>query len=82
MSDYLLEIRYGETDAPVQLRLAGCTPEEAENKRQAIVRELEHALSMHAVPVALHDLDSDLPAGVTVDPGRVTDVELRSDDGA
>lgn len=76
MSDYVLEIRYGEDEPPVQVELSSCTPEEAEDKRRALVEEFEHAIEMHAPPLSLHDIDADLPAGVHVDPARVTDVLL------
>jgi hypothetical protein len=81
VSDYVLEIRYGQGEPPVQARLSGCTPEEAESKRQAVARHLDHAIEMHSPPISLHDIDADLPEDVEVDPTRVVDVALIDDAG-
>jgi hypothetical protein len=76
MSDYVLEIRYREDEPSLQVPLTGCTPDEAEAKRQALIEEIEHAIKLHTPPVALNDMDADLPADVQIDPARVTDVLL------
>jgi hypothetical protein len=80
MSDYVLQITYGDDEPAVHVPLRGCSPEDAETKRQALVHALQNGVDMHAPPVSLHDLDADLPEGIEVDPGRVTDVALVDDD--
>ena len=76
MGDYVLQIRYPEGEAPIRVRLSGLSPEEAEFRRQALVRAIREGVDMHAPPVPLAQLDPELPGDVTVDPGRVTEVDL------
>ncbi len=76
MGDYVLQIRYPEGEAPIRVRLAGLSPEEAEIKRQALARAIREGLDMNAPPVSLAQLDPDLPADVTVDTPRVTEIDL------
>lgn len=80
MSEYVLQIKYGEDEAAVRVPLSGCSPDKAEVKRQALVHALQSGVDLHAPPVSLHALDADLPADVTVDPTRVTDVALLAPD--
>ena len=75
MADYVLQISYGDEPA-LHVPLTGCSPDEAETKRQALVHAVQNGVDMHAPPVSLHDLDADLPEGITVDPQRVTDIAL------
>ncbi|MGN6608876.1 MAG: hypothetical protein ACTHMS_17925 [Jatrophihabitans sp.] len=81
MPDYVLRISYGEDDEPVDVPLTGLSPEDAETKRQALAHELQSGIDMHAPPVSLANLDADLP-DVTVDTGRVTEVDLLDADTA
>ena len=80
MADYVLQIKYGEDEEPVRVPLVGCSPEDAEVKRQALVHAVQNGVDMHAPPVPLQQLDADLPADVTVDPTRVTDIALLDPD--
>lgn len=76
MPDYVLQISYGEDDPPVHVPLTDISPDDAETKRQALTHALQNGVDMHAPPVSLDALDADLPAGIVVDPTRVTDVAL------
>ena len=72
----MLEIRFGDGEQTVLVPLPGCTPEQAETKRDAVAQELEHAVEISAPLVSLHDIDPDLPEGIAVDPSRVVEVDL------
>lgn len=74
MSDYVLEVRYGEDNEPVQVRLNGFNPDDAEIARQSLVTQVEHAVTIEAPEIRpdLGELDPD----VTIEPARVTSVDL------
>jgi hypothetical protein len=71
MSDYVLEVHYGEGADPIRIALHGCTPEEAEVARQDLAQEIEHAVEIEA-PMMYSDLATD----IAIDPARVTRVDL------
>lgn len=76
MGDYVLQIRYGETEPPLRIPLDGVSPEDAEVRRQELVTEIDHALEIRA-PEIYSDATPEQPsAGVAIDPARVTSVEL------
>lgn len=76
VSDYVLQVHYGEQDPPVRIPLRGVTADDAEVRRQALVTELEHAREIEA-PLVYSDATVAAPeAGVPLDPTRVTGVDL------
>ncbi|MDT4932749.1 MAG: hypothetical protein QOK11_641 [Pseudonocardiales bacterium] len=81
MSHYVLEVHYGDGEAPVRIELPGYTPEQAETERQALATEIEHALEIEA-PVMYYakGRSSGPDGGVAIDPNRVTSVDLVSPD--
>ena len=76
MSDYVLEIRYGEDEDPARIELDGCSADDAEVARQAILHRIEHAMDIGAPVIYSHATDENPRAGVPVDPSRVTGVDL------
>jgi hypothetical protein len=75
VSRYLILVHYGEDEPPVEVPVPD-DPDEAEAHRQALVKEVDHALEMDA-PVIYSDATGDDPrAGVPIDPRRVTTIEL------
>jgi hypothetical protein len=76
MSDYVLEVHYGDDEPPVRIELTGCSPDDAETERQSLVTEIEHALQIEA-PLIYSKATGDRPhAGTPIDPTRVTSVDL------
>jgi hypothetical protein len=76
VTDYVLEVRYGDDEPPTRVGLANCDADEAETARQALVKQVEHALAIEA-PVVYSDATEDDPeAGVPIDPTKVTSVDL------
>jgi hypothetical protein len=76
MSDYVLEVGYSEDEPPIRIELNDYTAEDAEIQRQSLAREIEHALEIEA-PRMTWSATGDAPgAGVTIDPTRVTRVDL------
>jgi hypothetical protein len=73
---YVLEVRYGADESPVRIGLPGHDADAAEVKRQALVTEIEHALEIDAPLIYSDATADDQQAGVAIDPGRVTSVDL------
>jgi hypothetical protein len=80
MSDYVLEVHYGEDDEPVRVPLVDCDPDDAEVERQALVSRIEHAHDINAPEI----FATDTPPGsdIAIDPARVTSVDLVEPDDA
>ena len=79
MANYALEIRYREGEPPIYIRLPNRTPDEAEAKRQAFAAEIMHAVEIEAPQVQANVVDPDLDSDVSIDPARVTEVNLVDD---
>jgi hypothetical protein len=76
MDGYLLQVNYGEDETPVRIALRDCTPDDAEAERQALVKQIEHAIDLTAplIYTSAHTPDPD--AKISIDQGRVTGVDL------
>ena len=74
MSDYVLVVHYSEADEPVTVPLPGCSPDDAEVERQALITRIDHA---HEINVPeIYARDSQPGADIAIDPARVTSVDL------
>jgi hypothetical protein len=81
MSHYVLEVHYGDGEAPVRIELPGYTADQAETEREALATEVEHALEIEAPLMYFAKGASSGPdGGVPIDPARVTSVDLVSPD--
>ena len=76
MSDYALEVHYGDGEPPVRIELPGCRAEDAETARESLIQEIEHAVEIDAPLMYWAPTDSDPKAGVPIDPAKVTSVDL------
>jgi hypothetical protein len=76
MSDYALEVHYGDGEPPVRIDLPGYRAEEAETDRESLIQEIEHAVEIEAPLMYWAPTDSDAKAGVPIDPAKVTSVDL------
>lgn len=76
MSRYVILVHYGEGEPPVTVPVPTDDPEAAETRRQALVKEVDHALEMDAPVIYSDATGSDPQVGVPIDPRRVTTIEL------
>lgn len=76
MTDYVLLVRYGDAEAPVRVELPECTPGDAETARQALLREVEHAVEIEAPSMYTTASQAATDARITIDPHRVTSIDL------
>jgi hypothetical protein len=76
MDSYLLQVNYGEDEAPVQIALRDCSADDAETERQALARQIEHAIDLDAPLIYTSARTSDPDAKTSIDPTRVTSVDL------
>lgn len=74
MSDYVLVVHYGESDEPVSVPLRGCTPDDAEVERQALITRIDHAHEINVPEIFARDTQPG--ADIAIDPARVTSVDL------
>ena len=76
MSDYALEVHYGDGEPPVRIELPGCPAGEAETARESLIQEIEHAVEIEAPLMTWAPANADPEAGAQIDPARVTSVDL------
>jgi hypothetical protein len=76
MSDYELEVHYGEDEPPVRIPMADCDADDAEAARQALRKRIEHAIDLEAPLVYSEATDDHPDAGIAIDPTRVTSIDL------
>ena len=74
MSDYALEVRYGDGEPSIRIELPGYRAGDAETAREALIQEIEHAVEIEA-PL-MNWAPSDEQAVALIDPARVTSVDL------
>ncbi|HEY2175715.1 MAG TPA: hypothetical protein VGH85_18060 [Mycobacteriales bacterium] len=76
MSNYALEVHYGDGEPPVRIELPGYPAAEAEIAREALIQEIEHAVEIEAPLMTWAPDNSDQAAGAEIDPAKVTSVDL------
>jgi hypothetical protein len=76
MSDYALEVHYGDGEPSVRIELRGYRTEEAETARESLIQEIEHAVEIEAPLMNWAPPDSDPEAEAPIDPAKVTSVDL------
>lgn len=76
VSDYVLEVHFGEDEPPLRIALPGRTADDAELRRRTLLTEIEHALEIEAPLIWSDSTDEHPQAGVPIDPTRVTQVDL------
>ena len=76
MSDYALEVHYGDGEPPVRIELPGYRAKDAETARESLIQEIEHAVEIEAPLMYWTPTDSDSEAGAPIDPAKVTSVDL------
>jgi hypothetical protein len=74
MSDYALEVHYGDGEPAVRIELPGCGADDAETLRESLIQEIEHAVEIEAPLMSWAPNGSD--AEVSIDPAKVTSVDL------
>jgi hypothetical protein len=74
MTDYALEVQYGDGEPPIRIELPGYRAGDAETAREALVQEIEHALEIEA-PL-MNWAPADDQAVAYINPARVTGVDL------
>jgi hypothetical protein len=74
MTDYALEVQYGDGEPPIRIELPGYRAEDAETAREALIQEIEHALEIEA-PL-MNWAPADDQAVAYINPARVTGVDL------
>jgi hypothetical protein len=74
MSDYALQVNYGDGEPAVRIGLGGCGPDDAETAREALIQEIEHAVEIEAPLMSWAPSDAAEP--VSIDPVKVTSVDL------
>lgn len=74
MSNYALEVHYGDGEPPVRIELPGYPAAEAEIAREALIQEIEHAVEIEAPLMSWAPSDAAEP--VSIDPVKVTSVDL------
>jgi hypothetical protein len=74
MSDYALEVHYGDGEPTVRIELPGCAADDAETARESLIQEIEHAVEIEAPLMSWSPTGSD--AEVAIDPAKVTSVDL------
>jgi hypothetical protein len=76
VTDYVLQVNYGDGEPPTRVALPGCSADDAEVARQTLLREIEHALSIEAPLIYSGATDDEPETGAPIDPTRVTSVDL------
>lgn len=76
MSEYALEVHYGDGEPPTRIELPGYRAEDAETARESLIQEIEHAVEIEAPLMSWAPTDSDPAAGTPIDPATVTSVDL------
>jgi hypothetical protein len=74
MSDYALEVKYGDGEPAIRIELPGYRVDDAETAREALIQEIEHAVEIEAPLMYWAPADSE--AAATIDPAKVTSVDL------
>jgi hypothetical protein len=75
MGDYVLRVRYDDEIA-AEIPLRDCDPGDAETERQALAKEIEHAVELDAPLVYTSARAADPDKKVSIDPARATSVDL------
>jgi hypothetical protein len=76
MSNYALEVHYGDGEPTVRIELPGCSADEAEIARESLLQEIEHAVEIEAPLMTWAPENSDQAAGAEINPARATSVDL------
>lgn len=78
MSDYALEVHYGDGEPPTRIELPGYAADDAETAWESLLQEIEHALEIEAPVMYWSPANSAPEAGAqaTIDPTKVTSVDL------
>lgn len=76
MSDYALEVKYGDGEPTVRIELPGCPVEEAATARESLIQEIEHAVEIEAPLMTWAPDNADPESGAEINPARVTSVDL------
>ena len=76
MSDYVLEVHFGDGEPTVRIDLPGLGPDDAETARESLAHEIEHALEIEAPLMYWSPAGTSAEAGVPIDPAKVTSVDL------
>jgi hypothetical protein len=76
MSNYALEVHYGDGEPTVRIELPGCSADEAEIARESLIQEIEHAVEIEAPLMTWAPSNSDQAAGAEINPARATSVDL------
>ena len=75
MTAYALVVHYVDED-PVRIALGELSPDDAENARQSLVKEVEEANELHAPLIFSAATAEHREAGTPIDPKRVTSIDL------
>jgi hypothetical protein len=76
MPDYVIEVRYGDAHPTARIPLHDVTPTEAENDRQFVLHQIEHARELNA-PCMIEELQSGpLAEHVEIPVDGVVEVDL------
>jgi hypothetical protein len=76
MSDYALEVHYGDGEPAVRIELPGFTADDAETARESLIQEIEHAVEIEAPLMSWSPAGAGPEAAVPIDPAKVTSVDL------
>jgi len=76
MTDYALQVHYGDGEPPTRIELPGYRAEDAETARESLIQEIEHAVEIEAPLMSWAPADSDPEAGASINPATVTSVDL------
>ena len=76
MSEYALEVHYGDGEPRVRIELPGYGVDDAETARESLIQEVEHAVEIEAPLMYWGATDSDPQTGVPINPAKVISVDL------
>jgi hypothetical protein len=76
MTEYTLEVKYGDGEPTIRIELPGYRVDNAETARESLLQEIEHAVEIEAPLMSWAPDNSDSEAVTVIDPSMVTSVDL------
>lgn len=79
MTDYALEVHFGDGEPTIRIPLPGVGPGDAETARESLLHEIEHAIEIEAPLMSWAPDGADSEHSTPIAPGKVTEVDLVED---